>query len=647
MKIKTILLFLALCITMGVSSQGRIEPGNEVAIKLYKEAAKKEKKNPAYSLAMYESLAKDGYAPAQYIMYKKGKGDKWLELAAVGGHYEAAIDNGFLSQRIKQCEQAVERSRAYAIRASNGESISEQEIEMLWDERQVFDQVYRQMESMQGYLFSATIAEDVNFFPPYYKGKKDMQKAQCDLEALCSSCRDRLAQLQMEFGEQMDIIKASAKKTAMTASANGQQTDKTFTVKGVTFVMKSVAGGTFQMGATPEQNLSAWGNEKPAHSVTLSSYYIGQTEVIQALWQAVMGSNPSRSKGNNLPVETVTWDDCQAFITKLNQLTGQNFRLPTEAEWEYAARGGKNSKGYEYSGSKTLGDVAWFYENSGDSLLSSSWDGDKVKSNHCKTHPVATKQPNEIGIYDMCGNVEEWCQDWYGKEYYKNSPSKNPSGPTSGSDRVIRGGCWRNVRGNCRVSARNQMAPFISSNEFGLRLALSQTTSTSTTTQKTAMTASAGTQVRYHDVEYHEAKGKVKSITYPPGPDETEAGISEFTIDGKEKDLTGVQYDSNGYRVSEKYTPGEDGSITTAKIMWKDGRVFKAIVSDKEMTCTLNYKYNAKGELIERSLSIGDTKSDFKYQYSDYKYDDRGNWISRKWRFMNEQWTETRTIVYY
>ena len=267
----------------------------------------------------------------------------------------------------------------------------------------------------------------------------------------------------------------------------------------------------------------------------------------------------------------------------------------------------------------------------------------------------------------MCGNVEEWCQDWYGKEYYKNSPSKNPSGPTSGSDRVIRGGCWRNVRSNCRVSARNQMAPFISSNEFGLRLALSQTTTASTATQKTTttstsnqkattantstpkttMTASAGTQVRYHDVEYHEAKGKVKSITYSPGPDETEASISEFTIDGKEKDLTGVQYDSNGYRVSEKYTPDEDGSITTAKIMWKDGRVFKAIVSDKERTYTLNYIYNAKGELIERSLSIGDTKSDFKYQYSDYKYDSKGNWISRKIVFMNEQWTETRTIVYY
>lgn len=161
------------------------------------------------------------------------------------------------------------------------------------------------------------------------------------------------------------------------------------------------------------------------------------------------------------------------------------------------------------------------------------------------------------------------------------------------------------------------------------------------------VTMGVSAQMRYHDVELNEAKGKVKSITYPPGPDETEPSIGEFTIDGKEKDLTGVQYDSNGYRVSEKYTPDEDGSITTAKIMWKDGRVFKAIASAKDMTYTLNYIYNAKGELIEMSLSMGDTKSDFKYQYSDYKYDASGNWISRKRVFMNEQWTETRTIVYY
>jgi formylglycine-generating enzyme required for sulfatase activity len=417
----------------------------------------------------------------------------------------------------------------------------------------------------------------------------------------------------------------------VTMGVSAQQTDKTFTVKGVSFVMKPVAGGTFQMG----YNLAY--DECPVHSVTLSSYYIGKTEVTQALWEAVMGSNPSSFKGNNLPVEQVSWEDCQTFITKLNQLTGQKFRLPTEAEWEYAARGGKNSKGYEYSGSNKLGDEAWY--------------------NSKKTHPVATKQPNELGIYDMTGNVDEWCQDWYDDSYYRNSPSKDPSGPTSGTHRVYRGHNWYSTAKRCRVSSRDRHDPSGGNYFMGFRLAMSSNSSASTATQKattaststpkTTMTASAGTQVRYHDVEYHEAKGKVKSITYPPGPDETEASIGEFTIDGKEKGPTGAEYDSNGYRVSEKYTPDEDGSITTAKIMWKDGRVFKAIASDKEITYTLNYKYNAKGELIERSLSIGDTKSDFKYQYSDYKYDSKGNWISRKIVFMEEQWTETRTIVYY
>jgi hypothetical protein len=374
MKIKTILLLLALCVTMGVSSQGRIEPGNEVAIKLYKEAAKKEKKNPAYSLAMYESLAKDGYAPAQYIMYKKGKGDKWLELAAVGGHFEAATGNGFLSQRIKQCEQVVERSRACATRASNGEPISEQEIEMLWDESLVFDQVYRQMESMQGYLFSATIAKDVNFFPPYYKGKKDMQKAQWDLEALCRISRDELAQLQMEFGQQMDIIKASAKKTAMTASA--------------------------------------------------------------------------------------------------------------------------------------------------------------------------------------------------------------------------------------------------------------------------------GTQMRYHDVEYHEAKGKVKSITTNDivfGQPKTRT--IEFTVDGKQIGVTDAEYDSNGYRI--KSTDKIKDITTTSNYVWENGRIVKSITSVNGMSLTSEYTYNAKGEVVEASKYMGSAKNTMKIQYSDYKYDSRGNWISRKERFMNEQMTETRTIVYY
>ena len=199
--------------------------------------------------------------------------------------------------------------------------------------------------------------------------------------------------------------------------------NQTFTVGGVTFTMVHVQGGTFTMGCTSEQGGDCWDDEKPAHSVTLSDYYIGETEVTQALWRAVMGSNPSYWKGDNLPVEKVSWDDCQTFVRKLNQMTGKTFRLPTEAEWEYAARGGNKSLGYKYSGSNTLSSVAWYDGNS---------------SNN--THPVKGKQPNELGLYDMSGNVWEWCQDRYGS--YNSSSQTNPAGASSGSYRVCRGGSW-------------------------------------------------------------------------------------------------------------------------------------------------------------------------------------------------------------
>lgn len=228
-----------------------------------------------------------------------------------------------------------------------------------------------------------------------------------------------------------------------------------FNANGVKFVMVPVQGGTFTMGATAEQGSDAYGDEEPAHSVTLSSYYIGQTEVTQKLWTAVMGSNPSIFKGTNLPVENVSWNDCQTFITKLNTATGKRFRLPTEAEWEYAARGGNNSKGYKYSGSNDVGSVAWYDGNSGD-----------------KTHPIATKSPNELGIYDMSGNVWEWCQDWY--ESYCSSAQTNPTGPSSGSNRVRRGGSWCCNARNCRSSNRYHYTPSCSRNILGLRLVLSE-----------------------------------------------------------------------------------------------------------------------------------------------------------------------------
>ena len=235
----------------------------------------------------------------------------------------------------------------------------------------------------------------------------------------------------------------------------------TYTVGGVSFKMVAVEGGTFTMGATPEQGSDVYDSEKPAHQVTLSSYSIGQTEVTQELWQAVMGSNPSYFTGNLRPVEWVSWNDCQTFITKLNQMTGKNFRLPTEAEWEYAARGGNRSQGYKYAGSNNIDDVAWYYDNSC-ALGSSNPD--------YGTHPVATKAPNELGLYDMSGNVYEWCQDWIGS--YCSDAQTNPTGPASGSYRVNRGGCWYLSALRCRVSFRYQGTPSTAIFYLGLRLAL-------------------------------------------------------------------------------------------------------------------------------------------------------------------------------
>lgn len=241
--------------------------------------------------------------------------------------------------------------------------------------------------------------------------------------------------------------------TVKRVTTKASYSNGTLTVNGIKYNMVWVEGGTFRMGATSEQGSDAYSDEKPAHSVTLSGYYIGKTEVTQALWKAVMGSKPSKFKGDNLPVEQVSWNDCQEFIRKLNALTGENFRLPTEAEWEFAYRGGNNSRGYKYSGSDNIDNVAWYNGNSG-----------------YKTHPVATMSPNELGIYDMTGNVSEWCADWYGN--YSSGAQTNPKGPYNGSGRVYRGGCWFGIAGDCRSSCRYGCSPDYRYYNFGLRLSL-------------------------------------------------------------------------------------------------------------------------------------------------------------------------------
>ena len=242
-----------------------------------------------------------------------------------------------------------------------------------------------------------------------------------------------------------------------TYDVNYTDTTIVFSVNGSVFTMVLVEGGTFEMGATMEQGQDdPYENEYPVHVVNLSSYYICQTEVTQELWSAVMGTNPSMILGDvMLPADCVKWDMCQAFISALNEILEHNFefRMPTEAEWEFAARGGNRSRGYKYSGSNNLDEVGW-YESNADEM----------------THPVGMKKPNELGIYDMSGNLWEWCQDWLG--HYQPEEQTNPVGPDEGSHRVMRGGSWTYDQNFCRVSKRNYISHVIGVSNCGLRLAL-------------------------------------------------------------------------------------------------------------------------------------------------------------------------------
>ena len=228
-----------------------------------------------------------------------------------------------------------------------------------------------------------------------------------------------------------------------------------FNVGQVSFTMVAVEGGNFMMGA-PEADSEAMDREKPQHKVTLSNFYIGETVVTQALWKAVMGTNPSYPQGMLLPVNGVSWDDCQTFIVKLNQMTGKKFRLPTEAEWEYAARGGKKSKGFKYAGSDNLDEVAWYAGNATESM----------------NPDVKKKKSNELGLYDMTGYVWEWCQDLYAEDYYINSPAKNPCNTASGKERVLRGGDKIQSAKSCRVTVRNHKDADSKDMFYGFRLAM-------------------------------------------------------------------------------------------------------------------------------------------------------------------------------
>jgi formylglycine-generating enzyme required for sulfatase activity len=264
------------------------------------------------------------------------------------------------------------------------------------------------------------------------------------------------------------VTKTETETRTETGIRTGVETEtRTVTETRTRIEMVFVQGGTFWMGCTSDQGSDCYNDEKPVHQVTLNNFYIGKYEITQAQWETIMGTTIKQQRdkvyhneallsgeGDNYPMYYVSWEDAQEFIKRLNAATGKKYRLPTEAEWEYAARGGNQSRGYKYSGINNIDEVAWYIDNSGRN-----------------THPVGTKKANELGIYDMSGNVWEWCNDWYGS--YSSYAQTNPAGVSSSSYRVIRGGSWSSFAGDCRVANRSGASPGDRYGNLGFRVAYS------------------------------------------------------------------------------------------------------------------------------------------------------------------------------
>jgi formylglycine-generating enzyme required for sulfatase activity len=286
----------------------------------------------------------------------------------------------------------------------------------------------------------------------------DTQKARVEnaISKTCESEDELIELIQASVRELLGwspAIQAPAKAespASMAKTAPGEYRDPT---TGMEFVLAK--GGCFQMGDTFEDGRS---DQRPVHEACVNDFYLGKYEVTQGQWKTVMGNNPSHFKGcgDDCPVESVSWYDVQEFISRLKQRSGKRYRLPTEAEWEYAARnGGKREKWAGTSSERDLGDYAWYDKNSGD-----------------QTHPVGQKKSNGLGLYDMAGNVWEWCEDWYAGLYYERSPKDNPGGPGSGRLKVLRGGSWDNYAGYSRAAYRFALDPALRYYGYGFRLVL-------------------------------------------------------------------------------------------------------------------------------------------------------------------------------
>ena len=282
-----------------------------------------------------------------------------------------------------------------------------------------------------------------NSAPPAWAGK-DPEK----MQAACVTLAQKL------LGRSSSSSRSSYSSYSSTPSYNSSANqDFTEDAWGINMRMIWVEGGEFMMGCTSEQG-SCESDEQNVRRVTVDGFYIGMLEVTQSQWEKVMGTNPSNWRGADLPVEKVSWDEAMEFCRLLSNKTGKTYTLPTEAQWEYAARGGKKADGTKYAGSNMIDAVAWYSDNSGSS-----------------THPCGSKRANALGIYDMSGNVWEWCKDWYSSSY-PSYDTNNPTGPSSGSYRVERGGSWGSDASVCRVADRGSCSPGNRYYNLGFRVVL-------------------------------------------------------------------------------------------------------------------------------------------------------------------------------